>query len=113
MISITWIVSLNNIVSILAAICCFIHALHGGIHTSNMTKLVLFSLGLVFFSTTIDVADVVLPGYKYILFANILFCSMSIGFFVLEAKRFGFTQLWYESIRNLLHIGDRTNATKK
>lgn len=113
MISISLVVLLNNIVTIMGALCCFFHALHSGLYTNNFTKLVLFTLGLVFFSSTVDVADVIMPGYKYIMFANITFGFIAIWYFVSEAYRFGFAQQWYNSIRSLIHHGDSTNANKK
>lgn len=53
MIDLYWVVQVNNFLCILACVCCFLHALHGGIYTNNIAKLVLFLLGLGFFSSTI------------------------------------------------------------
>lgn len=105
MIDLYWVVQVNNFLCILACVCCFLHALHGGIYTNSMAKLVLFLLGLGFFSATMTVEQVVMPGYKYILIVNILIGLFSISCFLAEAYRFGCLTSWVSKVQQLL-FGD-------
>ena len=102
MIDLYWVVQVNNFICILACVCCFLHALHGGIYTNSIAKLVLFLLGLGFFSSTMTVEQVVMPGYKYILIVNVLIGLFSISWFITEANRFGCLTIWVSKIQHLL-----------
>lgn len=102
MIDLNWVVLLNNTICILACLSCFLHALHGGIYTTNLAKLVLFMLGIGFYSTTMTVEQVIMPGYKYILVVNVFIGLLSITFFLLEAYRSGCINSWANKVRYLL-----------
>lgn len=100
-IDLNWVVLLNNIVCITAFISCFLHALHGGIYTTNLAKLVLFIMGLVFYSSKMTVEQVIMPGYKYILVVNVFIGLLCTTFFLLEAYRSGCLISWINKARHL------------
>lgn len=115
MIELYWVVALNNAVCFIAFVCCFLHALHGGLYTTGLAKVILFFLGLVFYSNIItDISHVVMPGYKYIMGINIVVGLITTTFFSLEFKRSGCLASWVQKVQLLssLILGD-TNARQK
>lgn len=113
MIEVSLIVWLNNIISILVTICCFVHALHSGIHTNNFTKLVLYVIGIGFVGSIVDINTVVMPGYKYIMMANIALGLAIIAYSTLEARRYGYLQRWAKSMMHLMGVKEDDHACQK
>lgn len=114
MIELYWVVALNNAVCLMACACCFIHALHGGIYTTFLAKTILFFLGLVYYSNVINLSQVVMPGYKYIMAINILVGLLTTTYFILEFKRSGCLASWVHKYQLLISLimGD-THARQK
>lgn len=98
MIDITLVVLLNNIICVLVTLSCFLHALHSGIYTNNLTKLSLYFLGIGYLGSIVDVKQVVLPGYLAIMFANVVVGLVIITVFLFEAHRAGYLMQWYHTV---------------
>ena len=106
MIDLYWVVQANNYLCFMACAVCFLHALHGGIYTNNLSKWALYLLGFGFYSGTVTIEQVVMPGYKYILIVNVFIALMSITFFIMEAHRAGCLASWIAKVKHFIFLGD-------
>lgn len=116
MISLNILSQVNNIVCLIACFSCFLHALHSGIHTNLAAKIILFVAGIGLYSSIVDSNVLLIPGHKYVMFANILFGLSMIVVFVVEAHRSNYLKRWYSSIQgvgNLLLKRGNGNVGRK
>ena len=89
--SIQLLVYLNNAVCVIALITCFFHALHSGLHTTNLTKAVLYMLGLGFYSSVVtDRTELLIPGHEYVMIITIVVALALIMIFAFEYWRTGY-----------------------
>lgn len=84
-------VYINNVVCVIALITCFFHALHSGLYTTNLTKSVLYLLGLGFYSAIVtDRTKLLIPGHEYVMIITIVFAMFLILIFAFEYWRTGY-----------------------
>lgn len=100
--SIQLMVYINNTVCVIALITCFFHALHSRLHTTNLTKAVLYTLGLGFYSSVItERSELLIPGHEYVMIINTIVAVALIVIFAVEYWRTG---CWMQTRREVIAL---------